>query len=65
VGAVPFFLFFKTQTMHIKSMVRNSIAMPSKKTYTLAGFEPGTSVPEANVTYTLRHDARENILIFL
>jgi hypothetical protein len=46
---MPLFLFFNTQTMHIKSKVHNSIATTSpQKPYALAGFEPGPSVPEAN-----------------
>jgi hypothetical protein len=37
-----------TQVMLIKSITHNSIAMFSLKPYTLAGFEPGSSVPEAD-----------------
>jgi hypothetical protein len=37
-------LFFNTQTMHIS--------------YTFAGFEPGTSDPEANAMSTLHHAAK-------
>jgi hypothetical protein len=37
-------LFRYTQTMHIKSIVHNSVAMNSLKT--LAGFEPGSCAPK-------------------
>jgi hypothetical protein len=40
---------FNTQTMHINSIMHNSIAMfPKNIMWTLAGFEPGCSVPGAN-----------------
>jgi hypothetical protein len=42
------YLSFSTQTMHIKSIVHNSIGITSQKTYTLSGLEPGSSVPEEN-----------------
>jgi hypothetical protein len=42
---MPLFLFFNTQTMHIESIVHNSIEMISLKPYTLAGFEPGSFDP--------------------
>jgi hypothetical protein len=35
--------------MHFKSVVYNSFTMFPKKPYTLAGFEPGSSFPEADV----------------
>jgi hypothetical protein len=38
--------------MHITSIVHNSIAVTSLKPYTLAGFEPGCSVPEADAVST-------------
>jgi hypothetical protein len=40
-GLMPLFLFFNTQTMHIKSIVHNSIAMTSKKPYTLRDSNQG------------------------
>jgi hypothetical protein len=41
------FLFSNTHSMHIKIIIHGSIAMLSlKTTYTLAGFEPGSSVLE-------------------
>jgi hypothetical protein len=43
-----FKIFFNIQTKNIKSIVHNSIVKISLKTYTLAGFEPGPSVPEAD-----------------
>jgi hypothetical protein len=44
---MPLFLFFNTQTMHIKSKTHNSIARFFLKPYTLAEFEPGSAVSEA------------------
>jgi hypothetical protein len=41
------FLFFNTQTMHIKPIVHNSIATRLIP-YTLAGFEPGSFVLEVD-----------------
>jgi hypothetical protein len=38
--------------MHIKSILYNSIDMFPKKPNTLAGFEPGSSVPEADAMST-------------
>jgi hypothetical protein len=49
---MPFILFFNTQTMHIESKTHNSIAMFFLKPYTLAGFEPGSAVPEADAMST-------------
>jgi hypothetical protein len=54
---VSFFLFVanafvshsSTQTMHIKSIIHNRIAMFYLKPYALAGFEPRSSVPEATL----------------
>jgi hypothetical protein len=46
---MPLFLFI-TQTIHIKSITHNSIAMISLKT--LAWFEPGSSVPMADAMST-------------
>jgi hypothetical protein len=43
-GPMDSLLFFNTQTMHIS--------------YTFAGFEPGTSDPEANAMSTLHHAAK-------
>jgi hypothetical protein len=37
-----------TQAMNIKSIIPNTIAMCSLKPEILAGFEPGSSVPEAD-----------------
>jgi hypothetical protein len=49
---MPSFLSF-TQTMQIKSKTQNSIAMFfSKKPYTLAGFEHGSAVSEADAMST-------------
>jgi hypothetical protein len=42
LGTLPLFLFFITQTMPIKWIVHNSIAMTSLKPYTLTGLEPGS-----------------------
>jgi hypothetical protein len=41
------FLLYNTQTMQIKSNIHNIIGMFALKnlTYTLAGFDPGSSVP--------------------
>jgi hypothetical protein len=45
---MPLFPFFITKIMHIRSTIRNSVAMFSPITpYTLAGFDPGPSVSEA------------------
>jgi hypothetical protein len=40
-------MYIITETMHIKYILHNSIATPSLKPNTLAGFEPGSSFPEA------------------
>jgi hypothetical protein len=48
---VPLFIFFNTQTMTIKSKTYNRIVFP-KKTYTLAGFEPGSAISEADAMST-------------
>jgi hypothetical protein len=42
----------KNTNTHITSRVNESNAIFSLKPYTLAGFEPGSSVPEANVMST-------------
>jgi hypothetical protein len=42
-GQMPLFLFFDTQTMHFKSALLRFY----QKNHTSAGFEPGSSVPEA------------------
>jgi hypothetical protein len=45
-----------THTMHIMSIIHNSIATyVFPKTYTLSGFEPGSSVPEADAVSTAPH----------
>jgi hypothetical protein len=44
-GSMRLFTFFNTQTMDIKQSKPNSTEM--FELYTLAGFEPGSSVPEA------------------
>jgi hypothetical protein len=49
---MPLFILFNTQTMHIKSKTHNSIAMFFLKPYTLAGFEPGPAVSEADAMST-------------
>jgi hypothetical protein len=41
-----------TQTMHIKSIMHNILVMISKNLYTLAEFEPGSCVPEADAMST-------------
>jgi hypothetical protein len=41
-----------TQTKHIRSIIHNSIAMNPLKPYTLTGFGPGSSVPEADAIST-------------
>jgi hypothetical protein len=45
-------LFFNTQTMRIKSMIHNSIAVIYLKTHTLAGIEPGPPLPQAGAMST-------------
>jgi hypothetical protein len=40
------FLFFNKQTMHINSAWTTAFLLFPQKTYTLAEFEPGSSVPE-------------------
>jgi hypothetical protein len=45
---MPSFVSFNAQTIHISSVTYNSIAIISLKPYTLAGFEPVSSVPEAD-----------------
>jgi hypothetical protein len=47
-GPKPLLHFFYTQTMHIKPIKFNSYDISPYKPYTLAGFEPGSSVPEAD-----------------
>jgi hypothetical protein len=42
-----------TQTMQVKLMVHNHIAMIILKHYTLAGFEPGPSVTESFLNFQL------------
>jgi hypothetical protein len=54
-GPTPLGIFlFNTQTIHIKSTIHNSIAMFSLKTLpdTLAGFEPCSSVHDADAMST-------------
>jgi hypothetical protein len=46
--ANAFIFHLNTQTMHLKSRIHHSISMFSLKPYTLAGFEPRSSVPEAD-----------------
>jgi hypothetical protein len=46
------FLFFNTQNKHIKSTKHNSIAMFSLKNEYLAGFKPGSFVPEGDALST-------------
>jgi hypothetical protein len=52
---MPFFLFFYTQTVHTKSIIHMSFAKSSKKPYILAGFEPWSTVPEADAMSTASH----------
>jgi hypothetical protein len=40
----------KVNTVHMKSIIHDSIAMISLNPYTLAGFEPGSSVLESDAT---------------
>jgi hypothetical protein len=52
---MPLFIFFYTQTMHIKSKAHNSIAtyvFPKNLMYSLAGFKPGSAVSEADAMST-------------
>jgi hypothetical protein len=46
---MPSFLFSNTQTMHIEAITHKSVAMFSLKSDTLAGFEPGSSVQNADI----------------
>jgi hypothetical protein len=46
---MPLVLFPNTQTIHIKSIINNSIAM---NFLTLAGIEPGSAVPQTVVMST-------------
>jgi hypothetical protein len=49
---MPLFIFFNLQTMHIKQLYickQLHCYVFHKNPYTLAGFEPGPSVLEANV----------------
>jgi hypothetical protein len=61
---MPLFLFFNTQTMHIKPITGSSIAIFSLNT--LAGFEPGSSVPKAD-TLSAAHCRKGNnsMLLYL
>jgi hypothetical protein len=63
---MPLFLFFSTHKQCILSRLcskHNSNAMIPKKTYTLAGFEPGSSVPDVDAMPTAPH--RHGILFDL
>jgi VanZ family protein len=56
LGTLPLFIYLVTQTMHMKSKTHNSIAMFFLKTLyipTLAGFEPGSDVSEADAMSTV------------
>jgi hypothetical protein len=55
---MPLFLFFNTQTMHIHT----ALLWFPKKPYTLAGFEPGSFIPEVNAMSTA---PRRQGIIFL
>jgi hypothetical protein len=46
------FLFFNTQKCKLQLFLHSSIAMFPLQPYTLAGFEPGSSVPEADAMST-------------
>jgi hypothetical protein len=46
---MPFISQLNTQTMHIESIEHNCVAMFPYEPITLAGFEPGSYVPEAEV----------------
>jgi hypothetical protein len=43
-----FIYLFNTQTSHIKTILQNSIAKFSSKPCTVAGFKPGSSIPDAD-----------------
>jgi hypothetical protein len=59
---MPLFLMYaNTQTMHVKPTEQKSIAIFS---YTLAGFEPGSSVPEAEAMSTAPH-RQANLVVVL
>jgi hypothetical protein len=52
---MPLFLFFNTQTMHVQSIVHNSIAtydFPKNLLHNLAGFEPRSFASEADTMST-------------
>jgi hypothetical protein len=48
LGRMPLFRFFNAQTRLIKSKTHDSIAVFFLKPYTLAGFEPGFAVSDAD-----------------
>jgi hypothetical protein len=59
-GQMPFILFFIKQSMRIKSNYTQQLCFVfPKKTYTPAGFEPGSSVPELVAMSTVpRHPVK-------
>jgi hypothetical protein len=59
---MPLFLFFNTQTLHIKSKTQQHCYVIPKKPYTLAGFEPGSAVSEADAMSTA---PRRQRIVFL
>jgi hypothetical protein len=49
---MPIFLKVNTQTMHFTQLYTTAMLHVSLKPYTVAGFEPGSSVPEADAMST-------------
>jgi hypothetical protein len=49
---MPLLLFFNTQTMQIMSHTTELLRFPKNLMFTLAGFEPGSSVPEVDAMST-------------
>jgi hypothetical protein len=57
-GPMSLFHFFNTQTMHFESKHKTTLLCFPYKPFTLAGFAPGSAVPEAAAMSTapLRQD---------
>jgi hypothetical protein len=62
-GPIPLFFLFNTQTMHIKSTTQQHCYVFPKKPYTVAGFEPGSAVSEADAMSTAPR-RQGNIYVF-
>jgi hypothetical protein len=58
---MPFISHLNTQALHFKPIIHNSIAMFSPKHYTPVGFEPRSSVPEADATELNTEQIGQNI----